>query len=121
MGVVSFGSFYPSDRDGRFDSCPSTKLDKVMNLRVEVPAGCVDAFMGRLLDLGRNQLVRRHCLLRQGQPTPAAAGRKMGRVPLLNIVDDVTIRSCSFRPPQEGCSFEEGDRTSPGLDYPETA
>ena len=55
---------------------------------------------------------------------PAAAGgrrRGMGRVPLLNIVDDVTMWSCSLRPPQEACVFEEGDRTRPGLDHPETA
>ena len=47
---------------------------------------------------------------------PADAGgrrREMGRVPLLNIVDDVTMWSCSFRPPQEACTFEEGDRERP--------
>ena len=39
-------------------------------------------------------------------PADADSGRQeMGRVTLLNIVDDVTMWSCSFGPPQEACPY----------------
>ena len=44
-------------------------------------------------------------------------GREVGRVALLNIVDDVTMLACSFGPPQVACAYKEGNRRLPSLDH----
>ena len=44
-----------------------------------------------------------------------------GQVPLLNIVDDVTMWLSPFRPSNGACLLEEGDWTCLDLNHPETA